>query len=33
VVVFPRPDEIASGCTASVYQKILWFVFELIWVA
>jgi len=34
VLVFPSPNEIsgyAPGCTASIYQKILWFVFDLIY--
>jgi len=34
-VVFFSPNKIsgyAPGCTASIYQKILWFVFNLIYV-
>jgi len=33
VVVFPSPNKVsgyAPGSTASIYQKILWFVFDLI---
>jgi len=36
VVVFPSPNKIsgyAPGCTTSIYQKILWFVFNLTYVA
>jgi len=35
VVVFPSPNKISGyspGCTTSIYQKILWFVFDLIYV-
>jgi len=31
VGVFTSPNKI-SGCTASIYQKSLWFVFDLIYV-
>ena len=35
VVVFPSPNKISGyvpGCTSSIYEKILWFVFDLIYV-